>query len=237
MNVRRLLSLLVLASVAVTARAAHAVCMGSQGYRVSPQGSTVLVVLDNVQRRRCPDPGGLLRQNLDTGAIVKIDACSGTDAFIDECVPQGRYRYGLAVPYDCCEVCCKTEYFVEYTAPAAPPANCDATRMPDKPRPVPHTMPAPWGATAAICAYVPPDAGRPSTPGGGPRANLDAAPAPGSGGTPPPGAPAGNVPTGGQASGGCSVGGGSGSAALLILAGLVLALGFVRTAERRQRRP
>jgi hypothetical protein len=230
MNVRRLLTLLVLASVAVTARSAFAVCMGSQEYRVSPQGTTVLIVLNNFQRRRCPDPAGLLRQNLDTGAIVKIDACSGTDAFIDECVPQGRYRYGLAMPYRCCEACCKTEYFVDWTVGAAPPANCDATRMPANPRPVPFMGQVPWGNNSAICSFVSPDAGaRPSTPGaGGPRANLDAGPAPGSGG---------NVAPGGQASGGCSVGGGSGSAPVLILAGLVLALGFVRTAERRQRRP
>jgi hypothetical protein len=231
MNVRRLLSLLVLASVAVTARTALAVCTGTQDYRISPTGSTLLIVMNNFQRRFCPDAAGLLRQNLDTGAVVKITACSGTDAFIDECVPQGRYRYGLAMPYRCCETCCKTEYFAEWTVGSAPPANCDSTRMPGNALPAPYMGQVPWGNSSAICAFAPPDAApRPSTPGsGGPRANLDAAP--------DPGAPTGTIPPRTSASGGCSVGGASGSAAVLILAGLVLALGFVRTAERRQRRP
>ncbi len=147
MNVRRLLSLVSLVFVAVAARPVLAVCMGAQEYRVSPLGSTLIIIPTNFQRRRCPDPDGLLRQNVDTGQVVKIDACIGTDGFLDECVPPGKYRYGLAMPYRCCEACCNTDYFTELTIAIAPPANCDATRMPDKPRPTAYTGRSPGPPT------------------------------------------------------------------------------------------
>jgi hypothetical protein len=239
MNVRRLLSLVALLFVAVAARPVLAVCMGAQEYRVSAAGSSLIIIPTNFQSRRCPDPGGLLRQNVDTGQVVKIDACIGTDGFLDECVPPGKYRYGLGMPYRCCQACCKTEFFTELTIALPPPANCDATRMPDKPRPTPYTGAVPWGNTSSICDYVPPpDAARPpsTTP---PRPGYDAAPEPGvtgmggTGGVPPTGANT-RPPS---ASGGCSVGGaaGTGGAAALILGSLALAIGFLRPSVRRRK--
>jgi hypothetical protein len=239
MNVRRLLSLVSLVFVAVAARPVLAVCMGAQEYRVSPLGSTLIIVPTNFQRRRCPDPGGLLRQNVDTGQVVKIDACIGTDGFIDECVPPGKYRYGLAMPYRCCEACCNTDYFTELTIAIAPPANCDATRMPDKPRPTAYTGTVPWAANKEICGFTPPpDAARPPS---STRPEDDGGTGPGVTGPGGTGVPPGTGVNGGRqsASGGCSVGGAGGaggwSAAFLILGGLTLVMGFVRASERRRK--
>ncbi len=244
MNVRRLLSLLVFPLVAVAARPALAVCMGAQEYRVSPLGTTLIIVPTNFQRRRCPDAGGLLRQNVDTGQVVRIDACIGTDGFLDECVPPGKYRYGLAMPYECCETCCKTEFYTELTLAMPVAATCEASRMPDKPRPMPYTGRVPWGNSPAICGYTPPpDAARPDSLGsrpvddGGRPTGSDAAPGgspTGTGGTAAPGTPVRSS----QNTGGCSVGGAGGDVGLtafFLLGGLGLAAGFARTSDRRRR--
>jgi hypothetical protein len=240
MNVRRLLSLVVLVFVAVAARPVWAICTGAQEYRVSAAGSSLIIIPTNFQQRRCPDPAGMLRQNVDTGQVVKIDACIGTDGFLDECVPPGKYRYGLGMPYKCCQSCCKTEFFTELTIAVPPPANCDATRMPDKPRPMPYTGAVPWGNSSSICDYVPPpDAARPPSTAP-PRPGYDA----GDPGVTGMGGTGGNVPPTGvnprppSASGGCSVGGGTagtGAAAALILGSLALTIGFLRLAERRRK--
>jgi hypothetical protein len=235
MNVRRLLSLVALLFVAVTARPVLAVCMGAQEYRISAAGSTLIVIPTNFQGRRCPDPGGMLRQNVDTGQVVKIDACIGTDGFLDECVPPGKYRYGLAMPYRCCQACCNTDFFIELTVAVPPPANCDATRMPDKPRPTPYTGAVPWGNSSAICNYVPPpDAARPPSTAP-PRPGYDAGPDPGVTGMGGSAPPTGVDPRPASASGGCSVGGAGGSAAALILGSLALTIGFLRLGERRRK--
>jgi hypothetical protein len=236
MNVRRLLSLVVLVFVAVAARPVWAICTGAQEYRVSAAGSSLIIIPTNFQQRRCPDPGGMLRQNVDTGQVVKIDACIGSDGFIDECVPPGKYRYGLAMPYRCCETCCKTEYFTELTIAMPPAANCDAMRMPDKPRPMPYTGAVPWGASKDICTYVPP----PAAPRPAPMGTSDAG---ASSGGPGGGAPGTGVNPGrGQATGGCSVGGAGGGnwgnrglSAGFGLGALGLLMGFVRASGRRRR--
>jgi hypothetical protein len=238
MNVRRLLSVLVVLSGVSAARAALAVCMGAQEYRVSPIGSSYSIVPTNFQRRRCGDAAGLLRQNVDTGQVVKLNGllpgaatgyCAG-EGYLDECVPAGRYRYGLAVPYRCCPSCCTTQYYVQFTVVAPPPPNCEATRRPDNPPPVPFAGQVPWGASQEICDFVPPpDAGRPrpaeedaGQPSGQP---------PGTGGTAPPGTSTGR----GQNTGGCSLVGGNGAggpSTVLALGGLGLLLAFVRRRAR-----
>ena len=183
MNVRRLLSVLALIAGVTTAPSAFAVCLGVVSYTASPAGTSVVVTPDNLTRRVCRMGGTeiMLRQNIETGAIVRMpDACSG-QGWRDECVPRGTYRYGFAMPYECCPQCCNTDYFIEITVMLDPPANCEATRDPANPRPMPYAGQAPWAATKEICRFVPlPDSGvRP------PR--RDAAPEPD---------PTGGMPTG-----------------------------------------
>jgi hypothetical protein len=215
-------------------------------------GNSLSIVPTNFQRRRCGDPGGLLRQNVDTGQVVRIAGaipgqatgyCAG-EGYLDECVPVGRYRYGLATPYRCCEACCTTQFYVEYAVMLAPEANCEATRRPDNPRPVAYTGQVPWRDRQEICSFVPPpDAGRPDTLGSRPLDDAGrptgtpgtAEPQPGpGGGTAPPTAP--GTGTGrSQNRGGCSVGGTGGPTAALVLGGLLLAAGFVRVSARRRK--
>jgi hypothetical protein len=66
----------------------------------------------------CPTPGGMLRQNVASHAVVKLaDFCFKSDdytsAYVDECVPPGEYRYGLAVPWECggWEQGCSSDYY------------------------------------------------------------------------------------------------------------------------------
>ncbi len=234
MNVRRLLSLLVLPLWRWLPDRPWLCVWARRSIASVRSGTTLIIVPTNFQRRRCPDPGGLLRQNVDTGQVVRIDACIGTDGFLDECVPPGKYRYGLGMPYQCCQTCCKTEFYVELTVgmPVAP--DCDARRMPDKPRPMPYAGQVPWANSPAICNYAPPpDAARPD-----PRPSRDAGvagdpPVPGTGGTAPP--MTGSPGLGSQNTGGCSVGGAGGSTAILVLGTPALMVGFVRASGRRRK--
>jgi hypothetical protein len=53
-----------------------------------------------------PKPGGMLRQDVVSAAVVRVaDFCSppntGEQAYLNECVPPGEYRYGFAEPFWC----------------------------------------------------------------------------------------------------------------------------------------
>lgn len=61
--------------------------------------------------RHCPEPAGVLRENVDTGEVLKLDQfCTEykPECYLDECVPPGNYRYGLVVPFTC------TQYGTSY---------------------------------------------------------------------------------------------------------------------------
>ena len=111
MNVRPLLSVLVTLSGVSAARTAAAVCMGleAQEYRVSIDGNSVSILptklpAAEVWRSGWPSPPerGDGRRGEDSragGGHVRTGYCGG-DGYVDECVPPGKYRYGLAKPYD-----------------------------------------------------------------------------------------------------------------------------------------
>jgi hypothetical protein len=244
MNARHLLSVSVLFAGTVVSRGAFAVCMNAYTYTPSVLGNSVIVTPDNPLRRVCKQgkAEALLRQNIATGEVVRMpDRCSG-EGWLDECVPKGGYRYGFATPYVCCQACCHTDFFVEVLIQQDPPADCEANRIPDNPKPVRYTGAAPWGGAKEICGFTPaPDAspGTGSAPvdDAGRRTGYDLMPdplppIPGTTGTGAPGNPSMRP---GTVKGGCSVAGSGTSAVIMTLGGLLAAVLFVRTSRGRRR--
>jgi hypothetical protein len=239
MNARHLLSVSVLFAGTVAARPAFGICMNAWQYTTSVAGNSVIVTPDNPMRRVCREgrPEVMLRQNVATGEVVRMpDRCSG-EGWLDECVPRGGYRYGFAMPYACCPTCCRTDFFIDVLIQQDPPANCEAMRIADNPKPTVYPAGAPWGGAKEICGFTPPpDASRPPSPG----VRDDAGPPPSGANPQPPmsGAPGGgSQPTNpGTVKGGCSVAGSESSAVILTLGGLLAAALFVRTSGRRRRR-
>jgi len=96
----------------------------------------------------------MLRQDTSTGAIVQIaNFCSSATAaqpscFIDECVPEGSYRYGLADPFTCADKGCgnSVPYFIDAQVTTALTSSC--ARSAGDPGPTATTAAAPWGASA-----------------------------------------------------------------------------------------
>jgi hypothetical protein len=128
---------------------ARANCARPVGYSATTLDAGVVVAPENFDGRGCPD-AELLRQNVATGEIVRIDTCAETDAgtsargFMDQCVGPGTYRYGFAKPYACVSTACSTDYFEEVvvTTPVTP--GCRA---------YPAARSVPWGSSSRICSY------------------------------------------------------------------------------------
>ncbi len=122
--------LVALAAGAVLATAsagARANCAIPTTYAVTVAGSTVTICPRSYQDRGCPDPDGMLRASA-TETVRIADHCSSVGSregcYVDECVPQGTYRYGFARPYDCCAYCCGTDYYATAVVTEAPPPDC-----------------------------------------------------------------------------------------------------------------
>lgn len=131
-------------------------------YHATARGSSVIVCPHLLNERACPQPEGLLRQELASGRVVRIaDRCTSERplppgviaeapaiaaraCYLDECVPPGRYRYGYARPLEC--MGSGSQYFaeVEVTAALAP----DCKREGAAPAPVAR---APWGTAPWVC--------------------------------------------------------------------------------------
>jgi len=96
----------------------------------------------------------MLRQDIATGAVVQLaNFCSGASSvqagcFIDECVPEGTYRYGLADPFTCADKGCgnSVPYFIDAQVTTALTSSC--ARSAGDPGPTATTAAAPWGASA-----------------------------------------------------------------------------------------
>ena len=99
--------------------AALANCAQPVTYAISAQGSTVTICPENFGQRLCPDPDGMLRQDLATGEAVRIpERCKDTNGeacYLDSCVPAGTYHYGFTTPYRCHSSSCGTYYYEEIT--------------------------------------------------------------------------------------------------------------------------
>lgn len=148
----------VLARVLGSAEHAAANCAGPVTYDISTADHTVTITPVNESHRGCPASDGLLRQNVETGEIVRVPDVCGPDpkndyqgrSFIDECVPAGTYRYGFAEPYTCVSYACGTYLFTEVTM-SLPLGDCQR----DHPDEVPSTVSSvPWGKSSVICRYA-----------------------------------------------------------------------------------
>lgn len=100
----RILSLFFLLGGAWGPCLAHADEVVTPTYHSSVSGNTVKVLPSG----NCDESRPLLRHNVETGEVVSITDCvsvqDGSTShqwYADECVPAGRYRYGLESPIDC----------------------------------------------------------------------------------------------------------------------------------------
>jgi len=144
------LAVLLLLGVVVPSRAL-ANCAEPVTYQATATGNTVTICLRNFGARQCPDEG-LLRQNPTGGEVVTLADCNSNACFVDECVPEGTYRYGLKTPYACNRSSCGTYYFAEATV-STPLGSC--TRTSGFSGPTAFTGSVPWGNNSQICGYGP----------------------------------------------------------------------------------
>ncbi|MBX3229053.1 MAG: hypothetical protein KIT84_01845 [Labilithrix sp.] len=140
----------------VVARVAAANCARPVGYEARvTDGGAVVVTPVNFDRRGCSPSEALLRQDVGSGEVVRIDTCAeaeaGADddgrAYVDACVKPGTYRYGFERPYECVSSACSTSYFEEIKVTTAPGSPCVA--------PVRAKVASvPWGSSPTICSYT-----------------------------------------------------------------------------------
>ena len=110
------------------------------GYRSEIKGSAVEITpYGPADDRPCPDPSGLLREDVRTGETVVLrkarEAAGGGCVYVDDCAPVGTYRYGLAAPFVCRPSSVGTDFFTAVEVKTAPDAGCapesPAARTPD----------------------------------------------------------------------------------------------------------
>jgi hypothetical protein len=145
---------------------AHADCAEGAAYSASVNGSTVTLCGQDLDGKNiCSYQGGVVRQDEatdevdqlasycpntvdnDAGVMVTVDAgdTMGSTCFVDECVPPGEYRYGLASPFDCSQAGCGSSVplFVQVRVTATLPAGCKRSSGDAAPTKVSS---APWGS-------------------------------------------------------------------------------------------
>jgi hypothetical protein len=135
---------------------ASANCAMPTTYEVTVLSNTVTICPMNYQDRGCPDPEGMLREG--GGSVVKladrcIDGSRPERCYVDDCVPAGEYKYGFATPYECCESCCGTDYYVTATVANDPPTRCVPGVEGGNGGESPYTGEVPWGDSSSICDY------------------------------------------------------------------------------------
>jgi hypothetical protein len=121
---------------------AHANC-AIFGYDMEVDSETNTVTID-ADADSCSGAGAMLRENVDTGEVVELQGCTEESydvRFVDECLPVGTYRYGLADPLRC--GCGSRELFIEVTIEDELDVNCDISD-PDL-MALPYTEELPWG--------------------------------------------------------------------------------------------
>lgn len=128
-------------------------------YYAQAEGSSVTICNKMLNKRTCPQPRGMLRQNVATGRVVRLgqhctdrrvkapnvitEGSTGA-CYLDECVRPGTYRYGLARPLKC--MGSASYYYHEVTVTQALPAAC--TRGGPAPTAVKRT---PWSDSPYVC--------------------------------------------------------------------------------------
>jgi hypothetical protein len=122
---------------------ADANCARPVGYEATVEGSTVTVTPVSFDTRKCPDPDGMLREDVHTGEVVRVADVCRDGAYLDECVPVGTFRYGFAKPYECFPSACSTDFFVEVMVSHKPSCGSKAV----------VASKVPWGRSQKICSY------------------------------------------------------------------------------------
>jgi MYXO-CTERM domain-containing protein len=124
------------------------------------EGNRVIICNELLNTRTCPQPEGMLRQNVATGRVMRLgqhctdervmppnvtrDSSKGP-CYLDECVPPGTYRYGLARPLECAGSASYYYVVVKVTSPLPP----DCKRSGPAPAPVKR---APWKDSPYVCS-------------------------------------------------------------------------------------
>lgn len=128
-------------------------------YYAKAEGNSVTICNKMLNTRTCPQPEGMLRQNVATGRVVRLgqhcterrvkapnvitEGSTGA-CYLDECVPPGTYRYGLARPLKC--MGSASYYYYEVKVTRALPEAC--TRGGPAPTAVKRT---PWSDSPYVC--------------------------------------------------------------------------------------
>jgi hypothetical protein len=130
-----------LAAIALVAspRVARADSPAPDTYFIQVDSNTVRICVSN-GTRQCPGGGDLLRENALTGTAVKLaEFCTTSGCYLDECVPQGTYRYGYLEPL-ACQSSSGTYYFDE-AAVATPLGTCERSAGNAAPTAYPGALP------------------------------------------------------------------------------------------------
>ena len=124
---------------------ARADCMASPDYNSHVTANTVTVRPD----RDIGNGEALLRQDVASGTVVALAAHAAAacpegsgSCFLDECVPTGTYRYGLANPFSCGRCWDQVPLFTVVTVTDALPGGC--LRSTGNAAPTAYAKALPW---------------------------------------------------------------------------------------------
>ena len=128
-------------------------------YRSHVQGNRVTICA-TLTTRGCPQPDGMVRQDVNTGQVVRLpQRCVPYEprvgvrpaprfrlpCYVDECVPPGEYRYGFGRPLDCRRAGV-AYYYTPVRVTSSLAADC---------RPAAQSTPvarAPWNKAPVVCS-------------------------------------------------------------------------------------
>lgn len=133
-----------------------------QDYEATVDGNSVSICPRNFEDRTCPDSSGMLREDADTGELVLIaDFCDNSDGspcYLDECVPEGAYRYGFATPYECFAGSAYMNYYIDVVVESVM-GNCQ--RSEGNAGPIDYSSDEPWKNVQSneYCVYQGPAEG------------------------------------------------------------------------------
>jgi len=127
----------------------HASCRSNMSsYAASAGATTDYTVHIGIESpsRTCDSSEKMLRQNVATGEVVQLADYCANGEFVDECVPQGEYRYGLTIPFDCSEAgtCNGLSYYATVNVFYSPPSDC--VRTAGNGPPIPYSGQVPWAS-------------------------------------------------------------------------------------------
>jgi len=110
-------------------------------------------VAEEFENSKCPEGKTLLRQNVKTGEIVRIENCGVGECYLDECIKPGLYRYGFAEPYACPEGKDIPDWYkILYYTEVEVTSTSSCERSKDKPAPTPYAGTVPWQDDPIKCS-------------------------------------------------------------------------------------